>query len=523
MSVTSRSARSSIVAALTAISAMAVVLLALAAACGGDDSSPAATVSSSAAASPTISPSPTPFVVLADMGCESETALRYAEQYGPLESDGLLPWGLYSVGADGSDLRCLAAGVRDSWWSTNSQRLAVTYLTISPPYPGSLSPTPGAHDPVWLEGPWKVAPTLGIYDLATDSWNQLDLGPWRRVLDAQWSSDGEIVAVSLWNTEEDKVTEIWIFRDGGMTQELLATLTEPFAWIHWIESDQLSVVASESGEPHRLLVIDIATGAERTIARWSMESTETVTPVVSWSPESDRVALISEDGDMTTLRVADLVSGGVEDVYQFEHGERVDLGTFWPNSRSTWSPDGFYVAAATDERMILIAADGSGVVSVAEMDTGRQIRAWSWSSHEATLAIELGTADRAFEYDILIAELDGPTKLVEGGSDAQWSPDGSKLLFARGVCSDQWDLVVLDLTTGTEHIISVDQPGLKLNFEWMPDGKRVSFYDLGSDTIYIVDWRGDEISKVTPGGTFTLSPDGSRLTLQPLLGLDACF
>lgn len=126
------------------------------------------------------------------------------------------------------------------------------------------------------------------------------------------------------------------------------------------------------------------------------------------------------------------------------------------NASPDWSPDGQRIAWATGApgalRIAVIRADGSG----------RQV-------------VSSGVA---------------------GGSDidAEWSPDGTRLVFVRSPAIAQSDLIVLTLATGVERSLGLFSRNR--HPAWAPDGKTIVFAStLGQ-------YDGDyELYSIQPDGT----------------------
>jgi Tol biopolymer transport system component len=169
------------------------------------------------------------------------------------------------------------------------------------------------------------------------------------------------------------------------------------------------------------------------------------------SPDGSRLAYIrlGEDGN-TQLWVSRL-----------DGSERRLLSANGPtavaaNASPDWSPDGQRIAWATGApgalRIAIINADGSG----------RQV-------------VSSGVA---------------------GGSDidAEWAPDGTRLVFVRSPAIAQSDLIVLTLASGVERALGLFSRNR--HPAWAPDGKTIVF----ASTLGQVD--GDyELYSIQPDGT----------------------
>jgi len=114
---------------------------------------------------------------------------------------------------------------------------------------------------------------------------------------------------------------------------------------------------------------------------------------------------------------------------------------------------------------------------------------------------------------------------------ADVSPDGSKILFYRGVIGGQSEvydgLWLADLQTGATHEVVV--PGVRLSWwaSWSPDGSRILVSQMRNEpdgAIWTTDGDGRNPQRiyVDPGGGFPVtpgwSPDGDRIVfaLDPI-------
>jgi Tol biopolymer transport system component len=97
-------------------------------------------------------------------------------------------------------------------------------------------------------------------------------------------------------------------------------------------------------------------------------------------------------------------------------------------------------------------------------------------------------------------------------NDAQWSPDGNRLVITLHT-----DLVIADLRTGTLTTL-VSLPGIMVyGAEWSPDGKKILFMYveeyLGPAAAYIADVETGTVGLLSSvwGNDYAWSPDSSRI------------
>jgi Tol biopolymer transport system component len=123
----------------------------------------------------------------------------------------------------------------------------------------------------------------------------------------------------------------------------------------------------------------------------------------------------------------------------------------------------------------------------------------------------------------------GATQLTDNGGffqlddEAQWSPDGTRIVFSRHSGFSGFAIWVMD-ADGTDQVQLTPNPvgytdGVPV---WSPDGSKIAFYsgrDNPSGEIYVMDADGSNLTRltVTPlNGSFqpVYSPDGTRIAFE---------
>ena len=126
---------------------------------------------------------------------------------------------------------------------------------------------------------------------------------------------------------------------------------------------------------------------------------------------------------------------------------------------------------------------------------------------------------------IRVINADGTNFLdIGGGSDARWSPDGSKVVFVKvGFASAEQghsDIVVMS-PDGRNVKVLTGGTGLSLRPAWSPDGSRIAFQTMSQDDVLleVINADGTNRTKIADHLLFEMeravepswSPDGSRV------------
>jgi Tol biopolymer transport system component len=280
-----------------------------------------------------------------------------------------------------------------------------------------------------------------------------------------------------------------------------------------------------------------------------------------WSPEGERIGFILAKAIFFTI--------ALEGTHKTKLLE-TSLGGFSLLSGPSWSPDGQRILlevlkARTGQRdIITISSDGSDVQDLMD-DSLMEVFGPRWSPDGRRILfytnIDPGSFSESGDYEILVMPTDGRDLVNLTTSPAQetqgtWSPDGTRIAFARGEGFES-GICVMDadgnnvrrLTNGlgidtsplwspdggriafvqwkpsfeTSNILVVEPDGgLPLNLtdhesrntnpQWSPDGSKVLFLSDrdGNQDIYMVDVDGSDLVNVTQDtidvSTFAVAP-----------------
>ncbi|TMM06070.1 MAG: hypothetical protein E6G10_01240 [Actinobacteria bacterium] len=163
-----------------------------------------------------------------------------------------------------------------------------------------------------------------------------------------------------------------------------------------------------------------------------------------------------------------------------------------------WSPDGARLAFTSGGDLYTAGADGR---AIRRLTTDGANAAPAWSPGGTRLAyVHAGT--------LVTARADGsaPTPIADGVIQADWSPDGRRLVAVRrdGEFAELW---ILDAAGGTARRLTAGHDDLAAR--WSPDGRRVAFVRDGD--VWTVALDGTALRRITTSGDV-----GAALAWQPL-------
>lgn len=225
-----------------------------------------------------------------------------------------------------------------------------------------------------------------------------------------------------------------------------------------------------------------------------LTSTGTINLSPAWSPDARRLTFLSFRGRKPSIYLLD--DSGTITTLVPRGGEL--------NQSPDFSPDGRVLAFSSDR-------DGNSEIYLYDVQTGAETRlthhqaidtapVWSPSGREIAF-----TSDRSGTPQIYIMSRDGTNTrrlTMEGhyNESAAWSPDGGRIAFVSRL-GGRFELVIHELATGKETVISDGFKGNKENPRWAPDGRHLVFAANpdGVFSIYALRDDGTGLKRLTRG------------------------
>jgi len=220
-------------------------------------------------------------------------------------------------------------------------------------------------------------------------------------------------------------------------------------------------------------------------------------------------------------------------IHFFIRNDDGSILTRYQGREPAWSPDGRQIAFTDRKNIYTMYADGSGVTSVARVNSdkqslyyphwspdGKQIVFWS---NALISSIYVVNADGSNLRRLDIGNIGAP-----GYREPVWSPDSQRIVYARAVCCGEHrptSIFVVDrgLESETEQRLTdqeVDVCALcldDLDPIWSPDGQQIAYTSLrdGHVEIYSMDKNGNNENRLTNGTadnrSMAWSPNGKQI------------
>ena len=267
------------------------------------------------------------------------------------------------------------------------------------------------------------------------------------------------------------------YRDGGvMPAEATAAIPDPnLAGTTGI----LAFLSNRDGSWN--LWAMTPTGTELT----QLTQTGGLTSRPNWSPDGQRIAFSAFASGGYQVFVADSDGGNPQQLTN-------TTATDW---EAWWSPDGERLAFAStrtgESEIYTMLADGSEQRMIG--DQSGFLCYPAWSPDGSKLIFTSGS-------DIVTVDLDDPVgtrRVISSGRDPSFSPDGTRITFARWI-GDAFDVFVAD-ADGSNEVRLTTHPAPDWNPVFSHDGAKIAFasYRDANWEIYTVRLDGTDLQRIT--------------------------
>jgi Tol biopolymer transport system component len=247
----------------------------------------------------------------------------------------------------------------------------------------------------------------------------------------------------------------------------------------------------------------------------------------AWSPDGERIAYVvvgNGGGGRSDVWVMD---AGGSDPRRLTEGP----GSSWS---PTWSPDGSRIAYAHSapgraDQIWVMGADGSNARAFTYRDPPECVRDGSpaWSPDGDRIGfVRVSGAGAIVPVSVMVWPVEGSDPKPEDVSlegatwalDLAWSPDGSKLAFARSTSNGgSIGLWVMDADGSKQR--SLTEVASAQSPAWSPDGRQIAFAGHGPgtdhDTLFVMDADGSGAQEIRGLPVEALSPSWQPVLEEP--------
>ena len=221
----------------------------------------------------------------------------------------------------------------------------------------------------------------------------------------------------------------------------------------------------------------------------------------AWSPDRNRIAFVRFDGNDDELYLVNRDGGNL---VQLTDNSTDDYAP-------AWSPDGtrlaFVSVAPGNPEIFLLTLATQALTRLTTNNFDDSEPDWKGN----LIAYQANPSGGDYEIFTLRDDLtQNPVQLTANALDdtgPRWSPDGSKLVFSRGVAGAQRDVWVMGASGATpvnltNHVADDREP------EFSPDGSLIAFVSdrAGADRVWIMKSDGSLPVKLLPAPNFSGHP-----------------
>jgi Tol biopolymer transport system component len=198
-------------------------------------------------------------------------------------------------------------------------------------------------------------------------------------------------------------------------------------------------------------------------------TTYTIQPNFSWSPEGDSIAFISDLSGRFNTYIMPL--NGESPCMVFDQP--------FPDWDVRWSPDGKSMAVISETRgqdywTTILSIDGKEVVQISDGTGPICAKDAKWSPDSSKIVFSSNTESQFYEIGIFDLHSQQISWVTHGKGDKEepiWSPDGSKIAF---IVHDgpMNSLAVLDRSEGSKEIFQIE-PGVHFHSRFTPNDEKI--------------------------------------------------
>lgn len=222
----------------------------------------------------------------------------------------------------------------------------------------------------------------------------------------------------------------------------------------------------------------------------------------SWSADGIKIAYKVKDGTSSDVFVMDADGSSPINLTQGRFGFR-EVGI------PKFSPDGTKVVFVVNSDIFVMNSDGSNPINITEanpsLGTEPMRSSPTWSPDGTKIAFATNHPDeepRTTEGLLFVMDVDGKNKIILFDNpnstaaivDPAWSPDGSKIAFARA-----GNLHAVNARDGSDFtlLLSRDRDGRIREPAWSPDGTKIAYRVDTTKDIYVMSLFDGNIINLT--------------------------